>query len=112
VILQRSFGLFGCVALFALVAGCKEKPTDTAKAAACAASMWKLDQTKLNWAQQNGKDSNTVVTIDDITPLLFKGRAPVCPDGGTYTLGKVGDQTQCSIPAHNEYYKQHPDPGQ
>jgi hypothetical protein len=98
--------------LFALIAGCGEKPTDNAKAMACAANMWTIDQTKQNWAEKNGKDSNTVVTIDDLTPLFFKGRVPVCPAGGTYTLGKVGEPTQCSIPAHNEYYKQHPTPGE
>jgi len=32
---------------------------------------------------------------------------PVCPGGGTYTIGPVGELPQCSIPGHNEYFKAH-----
>jgi len=73
--------------------------------------MQMIDRTKEKWAENNNKGSNDVPTLEDLAPLFFKNTPPKCPNGGTYTFGKVGEPTQCSIPAHNEYYKQHPNPG-
>ena len=48
------------------------------------------------------KTTNDVVTWDDIRPYLSrKGRAlPICPAGGTYTLGPLSESPRCSIPEH------------
>jgi hypothetical protein len=102
---------FACFFLVTL-SGCEKKPQDTALTAACANNLRMLDQIKSNWAQKNGKGSNDVPTWDDLAPYFFKDRVPKCPTGGTYTLGPVGQPTQCSIADHNEYYKQHPNPGE
>jgi hypothetical protein len=109
--------LRGIVVSFFLVgllefSGCGEKPAKTSKAVGCAANLRMIDQTKQNWAQANGKGSNDVATLDDLAPLFFRNKPPICPEGGTYTPGKVGEPAQCSIAEHNDYYKQHPTPSE
>jgi hypothetical protein len=42
--------------------------------------------------------------MDDLEPYWRHGLGK-CPEGGTYTIGKVNELSQCSVAAHNEYYK-------
>jgi hypothetical protein len=49
---------------------------------------------------EKGKTNGATVTAADITPYLVGKRMPVCPAGGRYTIGKVGDKPTCSIPGH------------
>ena len=37
------------------------------------------------------------VNVADITPYIWGGRLPVCPSGGIYTIGRVGECRSCSI---------------
>jgi hypothetical protein len=39
-----------------------------------------------------------VPTRDDLLPYLR--RWPVCPAGGTYTIGAIGEPPTCSVPDH------------
>jgi hypothetical protein len=50
---------------------------------------------------EKGKTNNNAPSWDDIRDLLG-GKALVCPNGGNYTLGRVGDTPKCSIggPSH------------
>ena len=61
-----------------------------------------IDVAKQQWAKENKKGPNDVPTWNDLTPYLGKGASTilVCPDGGTYTLGRVADAPKCSIPGH------------
>jgi len=55
------------------------------------------------WALENHKTTNDVPHWQDIRPyinLTSAGQPPSCPDGGKYTLGRVGDRPACSIPGH------------
>jgi len=65
-----------------------------------------LDICKHNWALQNRKGSNAVPSWDELIPFLpekWSNAPPVCPDGGTYVLGKVNELPRCSLggPEHS-----------
>jgi hypothetical protein len=62
-----------------------------------------IDAAKQEWALDNKKTTNDVPTWNDILPMMRT--MPICPDGGTYTIGRVGEPPTCSIgtnaiPAH------------
>jgi hypothetical protein len=51
------------------------------------------------WAKGN-KTTNDTPTWDDLRPYFPDGwsnNIPVCPAGGTYILGRVGERPRCSI---------------
>ena len=47
---------------------------------------------------EKGKRATDVPTKQDLLPYLRKW--PVCPQGGTYIIGPVGEKPTCSIPGH------------
>lgn len=67
---------------------------------ACVNNLRELVAAKNEWALENGKTNGTEVTANDITPYVqldSKGRLPKCPQGGTYIIGRVGEEVQCSL---------------
>jgi hypothetical protein len=67
---------------------------------ACVNNLRVIDAAKQQWALEHGK------TWDDVRPYLGRfpsNSIPVCPEGGTYTLGRVGSPPTCSIggPRHS-----------
>ena len=60
-----------------------------------------IDSAKETWRLDNKRTDADAPTWAD---LVGKGRyfqkKPVCPDGGTYTIGKLNERPTCSIPAH------------
>ena len=67
----------------------------------CVNHQMQIDGAKQQWRVDNHKTANDVPTWTD---LVGKGRylpeVPICPDGGTYTLGRADDVPRCSIPTH------------
>jgi hypothetical protein len=66
----------------------------------CTQNLRQIAGAKQTWAMENHKTSNDVVTWQDVQPFLGRGRAgtlPVCPQGGIYTLGRIGEQPKCSL---------------
>ena len=74
------------------------KARATAQRNACINNLRQLDAAKQQWALEKGKVADDVPTKEDLLPYLR--RWPVCPQGGTYTLGPVGKSPRCSIPGH------------
>lgn len=84
---------------------------NTPSSAPCVNRLMQIDSAKQEWALENGKTSNDVPTWGDIYPYLsssftnrwFTNGTPVCPEGGTYTLGRVGVHPTCTIggPRHS-----------
>ena len=66
----------------------------------CINNLRQIDAAKNQWALENGKKAGDLVTEADIQPYLTGGKMPTCPSGGTYTIGKVGENPTCSIPGH------------
>lgn len=63
-----------------------------------------LDAAKGQWALENRKGIFDTPTMEDLKKYMMgpalNGELPVCPDGGAYTPGRVGEKPTCSIPGH------------
>ena len=69
---------------------------------ACIANMKQIEGAKSTCALEFGKGTNDVpVAADLFGPSRYLERIPACPENGTYTLGKVGDISKCTIAEHN-----------
>ena len=67
---------------------------------ACVNNLRQLEAAENEWTLENGKTNGTPVTANDITPYIqldSKGQLPKCPQGGTYILGRVGEDVRCSL---------------
>jgi hypothetical protein len=73
---------------------------ETSERNACINNLRQIDGAKNEFALEKGKKNGDVVTEADITPYMVGGKMPVCPSGGTYTIGKVGDKPTCSTAGH------------
>jgi hypothetical protein len=62
-----------------------------------------IDAAKQQWAHDHNK-TNGSVSWGDILPYLSRDskstNIPVCPKGGTYTLGNIEENPRCSIGGH------------
>ncbi len=76
------------------------KARSTAQQNACLNNLRMLDAAKQQWALEKGKDSSSVPTANDLKEYLGHDQMVVCPQGGTYTIGPVGESPKCSIPGH------------
>jgi hypothetical protein len=66
---------------------------------ACINNLRQIDAAKNEWALENRK-TNGIVAENDIKPYLkldANGNLPKCPAGGTYIIGRVGEDVKCSI---------------
>src|SRR5690242_6296769 len=63
----------------------------------CEMNLQAIQGCKTKWMEDNHKTRNDIPSWDDLQPYLkWSGAAgengrPICPDGGIYTLGRVGD---------------------
>ena len=67
---------------------------------ACINNLRQIDGAKNTWALEKGKKNGDPVTEADIKTYIQGGKLPVCPGGGKYTIGKVGELPTCSIAGH------------
>ncbi|MGO8766932.1 MAG: hypothetical protein ACLQSR_17580, partial [Limisphaerales bacterium] len=65
----------------------------------CINNVREIEAAKADWTQKNSATNGAAVTWNDIAPYFPNG-FPKCPEGGTYTLGRVGEPVLCSIPSH------------
>ena len=71
------------------------RATTTPAMNACVNNLRQLDGAKQQWELENHKTTNDVPTLRDLQPYL--ARPLVCPQGGTYTPGRVGELPGCSV---------------
>jgi hypothetical protein len=76
------------------------KARATSQQNACINNLRQIDAAKNEWALEKGKTTGDMPTAGDIKVYLMHNRLPVCPAGGTYTIGAVGEPPTCSIPGH------------
>jgi hypothetical protein len=74
--------------------------TEAQERTACIANLRLIYAAKQAWALEKSKTDSDVPTQQDILPYLKGGVFPVCPAGGTYTVGAVGQSPTCSIQGH------------
>jgi hypothetical protein len=67
---------------------------------ACINNLRQIYIAKQQWALENNKTDDSIPTAQDLLPYFKDGIFPVCPSGGTYTIGAVGVPPTCSIPGH------------
>jgi hypothetical protein len=75
----------------------------TSQQNACISNLRIIDGAKGQWALENHKQNTDTPTAQDITPYMGRGPAgefPICPQGGHYIIGTVGEKPRCSIPGH------------
>ena len=76
------------------------KARETAQMNACINNLRMIEGAKNEWASENNKKSTDTPTQVDLARYLKNGQFPVCPAGGTYTIGQVDELPTCSKPGH------------
>lgn len=66
----------------------------------CIANLRLIYAAKQAWALEKNKTDTDTPTEEDLLPYIKGGVFPVCPSGGVYTIGPVGQVPTCSIPGH------------
>lgn len=63
----------------------------------CLNNLQLIESAKQQWAVDLGKTINDTPTAQDLLVYLPGGTFPVCPAGGTYTIGAVGVPPSCTV---------------
>jgi biopolymer transport protein ExbD len=78
-------------------------PGTMAQQYSCLNNLRIIDSAKAQWALENHKQNSDTPTEQDLAPYIGAGTAhefPICPEGGKYIIGSVGEKPRCSIPGH------------
>ncbi|MDO8682006.1 MAG: prepilin-type N-terminal cleavage/methylation domain-containing protein [Armatimonadota bacterium] len=77
------------------------KSRERSRSTTCQANMRQMDTAKEHWAMENSMGPTETPTASDLITEYMRARyensLPVCPSGGTYTLGNMSTLPQCSI---------------
>lgn len=76
------------------------RATHETAANGCIVNLRQIEAAKEQWALEHNAKTNDVVTANDIKPYIkldSNGNLPKCPAGGTYIIGRVGEDIKCSI---------------
>jgi prepilin-type N-terminal cleavage/methylation domain-containing protein len=66
----------------------------------CIANLKQIDGAKATWALENKKvNTDTPVDSDLFGSTSYVKDTPLCPGGGTYTLGTVASKPTCTLSA-------------
>src|SRR5258706_5076707 len=89
-------GLLAAIAIPSLVTACKK-----AQRQACISTLKAIEGAKANWALDMKKsDADVPGDADLFGADKYIETKPLCPAGGTYTLGAVREKPTCSVPDH------------
>jgi hypothetical protein len=66
---------------------------------ACINNLRQIDGAKEQWALEGHVKASAESVVSEVDKYM-KGGHPKCPDGGTYTYGKVSEPTRCSVKDH------------
>jgi hypothetical protein len=76
----------------------------------CRNNLRQLDGAKVACEGDHGLTNGAIVTKEQLLPYLGRqyrpnddSRWPVCPNGGGYTIGKIGESPSCSYTGHVNY---------
>src|SRR5271163_2627095 len=108
---MRSLNCLIPLALVMLVVGCRKEPAvDKSQSpvfGSCINALRMIEGAKEEWALDHNASTNATPTLDDLRPYIRLGETQSdlgwlkCPEGGTYTVGRIGELAKCSIPNHN-----------
>jgi hypothetical protein len=98
-----------CVGIFVAGAPYFIKARSTSSMNACINNLRQIDAAANEFALEKDKKTGEAINFpDDLTPYIKlnkDGKIPPCPQGGIYSIKKVGDVPTCSLgttvnPAH------------
>ncbi|MCX6930226.1 MAG: hypothetical protein NT154_44500 [Verrucomicrobia bacterium] len=90
-------GVAAALVLAAVVLPAFIRDRKASASSSCVNNLRQIDGAKAQWALENHKATNDVVSWNDIKPYLGREVVPQCSDGGAYTLGRVGASPRCSL---------------
>ncbi len=64
---------------------------------ACINNLRQIDGAKKEWALRAGVNSGFAVDENEVNKFIPGGTTPVCPVGGSYTYGVIGEAPECSV---------------
>ena len=81
------------------------KARSSRAAAPCINRLRQIESAKAQWALEQSKTTNDLPTWSDLFPYIalsftnsfWTNGGPVCPEGGVYILGRVGELPTCSL---------------
>jgi len=89
-----------CVAAALLKSSLRDRPVSPIPA--CIANLMYIEGAKDQWAREQLKTTNDTPAWDDLIAYWEFPQSIRCPQGGRYTVGRVGELPKCSIggPSH------------
>ncbi|MEN6416429.1 MAG: prepilin-type N-terminal cleavage/methylation domain-containing protein [Armatimonadota bacterium] len=73
---------------------------NNARTKTCLSNLQHIERAKEQLAAEDKLEDGESIAWGDLVPNLIKSQ-PVCPAGGTYTIGAVGISPKCSIEGHS-----------
>ena len=77
------------------------KARSTRAASACINNLRQIDAAANEFALETGKRTGDKISFpNDLTPYIklnSAGKIPPCPNGGIYSISRVGDKPTCSL---------------
>lgn len=67
-----------------------------ARRAACINNLKSIEKSKFLWAKEKRKETDDTTSEVDLFGADLKTK-PICPSGGIYSIGKVGEKPKCSL---------------
>lgn len=102
---RRLIGLIAVLATIALVAVLAQvlyKARHSSAKVACIGELKMIEGAKASWALDNKMGDDAEPQWSDLFgPTKYVRGLPVCPQGGTLTLGMISEYPRCSIPHHS-----------
>jgi hypothetical protein len=83
--------------LSSVLIGCERR---SAKVSRCLYNLHYIQLGKELWAENEEKTKNDVPSWDDLRPFFpasWSNSIPICPAGGNYRIGSIGEKPTCSI---------------
>jgi prepilin-type N-terminal cleavage/methylation domain-containing protein len=69
-----------------------------ARAKSCQENLKQIESAKERWAMDNHRDATDTATMAQLAvPGVYMRSAPVCPAGGSYTVGRLDQVPTCSL---------------
>ena len=91
--------IIGLLALIVVPSFLKSREESARKA--CGNNLLQIYNAKLRWALEYKKGGTDLPTDADLFGSnSFIRVKPVCPGGGSYTIGLVDDPPTCTVPSH------------
>jgi hypothetical protein len=85
--------------LVLVTAGCRQ---ERAAKESCVTKLKNIAAAKAIWEDEQIRGTNDVPSLTDLFGTnIVNPKKFMCPDGGTYAIGRAGEPPRCSLPMHS-----------